>query len=70
MTIYLPAGLRDWLREEARRTHRTQAALMREALETYAAQRRPLPKSFGLGSDPELNGADVADWLRENWSAQ
>lgn len=67
-TVYLPADLRGWLREESRRTGRTQAELMREALEAYAARRpRPLPTSIGLGSDPELSGADVEDWLRDNW---
>ena len=67
-TIYLPADLHGWLREESRRSGRSQAELLREALEVYVAERpRPLPKSIGLGSDPELSGADVDDWLRDHW---
>ncbi|HYI16016.1 MAG TPA: CopG family transcriptional regulator [Thermomicrobiales bacterium] len=67
-TIYLPSDLYSWLREEARRSGRSQAELLREALEVYAAQRpRPLPKSIGLGNDPELSGADVDDYLRDHW---
>jgi hypothetical protein len=67
-TVYLPDALYNWLREESRSTGRSHSEILCYALEVYAAQQlRPLPKSMGLGSDPELRGADVDDWLREHW---
>jgi len=47
-TLYLPTELQASLRALARRTGRSQANLIREALETYVAgQERPRPKSIG-----------------------
>lgn len=67
-TLYLPTDLHRWLREEARRTGRSQAELIREAIARYADQvPRSLPRSIGLGSDPELSGADAEEWLRDTW---
>jgi hypothetical protein len=67
-TLYLPEGLHQRLRQESRRTGRPQAEIVREALDAYFADKpRTLPRSLGLGNDPDLSGADVDDWLRDNW---
>ena len=67
-TLYLPADLKLRLTQESRRTGRPQAEIVRRALEAYLGRTpRPLPKSIGLGSDPELSGVDVDDWLQDHW---
>lgn len=67
-TIYLPCALHADLKAIARRTGRPQAAIIREALATYVAQQEwPLPKSWGIAANGEINAADIDDWLAENW---
>ena len=67
-TLYLPEELQQRLRQESRRTGRPQAVIVREALDEYLAGKpRALPRSIGLGNDPDLSGADIDDWLRDNW---
>ena len=68
-TLYLPAGLRLRLREQARFTGRPQAELVREALDRYLDQRRPpRPTSFGAGDDPALDAREAKRWVRERWA--
>lgn len=67
-TLYLTEDIQRGLKETARRTGRSEAELVREALTLYLGQQaRPWPKSIGIVSDPELSGADSEDWLRANW---
>ena len=70
-TLYLPIGLQRTLREVARRSGRSQATLIREALERYlAGQDRPRPASIGVASDGTLDAADSEAWLRAQWGRQ
>jgi hypothetical protein len=68
-TLYLPTELHIALREASRRMGRPQAEVIREALQTYLQEHaaRPMPRSIGMGSDPELSGADSEDWLRAHF---
>jgi len=68
-TLYLPSELQTELKWAARRLHRPQAELVREALEQYLERLpRPWPKSIGaFASDGVVSGADSEDWLREHW---
>jgi plasmid stability protein len=68
-TLYLTDDLQRALKDVARRLGRSQADVVREALETYVLQQqpRPLPRSLGAGSDPDLSAADSEAWLRANW---
>jgi predicted transcriptional regulator len=68
-TIYLPDDLRIALKEIARRSGRPQAELIREAIAAYVSvQERPRPKTFGIVSRGDIQGADIEDWLAENWT--
>ncbi len=63
-TLYLPADLHRTLRETARREGRTQADLLRQAVEEYLKRRSPpLPRSIGVGDDPGLSSSAVKAWL-------
>jgi plasmid stability protein len=67
-TLYLPDALHETLRSTARRIGKSQADIVREALEAYLqAQPRPIPRSIGAGEDPNLSGEDSEAWLREHW---
>ena len=67
-TLYLPQDLQRALRDEARRSGRPQAQLVREALRSYLDGRdRPQPSSLGLGDDRELAARDSEDWLAREW---
>jgi predicted transcriptional regulator len=67
-TLYLPTQLLRTYRQLAQRTGRSQAALMREALQRFAdRQERPRLKSLGLAKNVRLQGADVEAWLEANW---
>lgn len=68
-TIYLPDELQRSLRSIATRTRRSQAGLIREAVEQYVATAEaPTLTSLGAGDDPTLTSADYEAWLRERWS--
>lgn len=68
-TLYLPNDLRRRLREHARRTGSTQAAVTREALERYlTVAAEPALTSLGAGDDRELEAADARAWLRDRWA--
>ncbi|HEY7033349.1 MAG TPA: CopG family transcriptional regulator [Thermomicrobiales bacterium] len=67
-TIYIPAALHAELKAIARRSGRAQAEVIREALASYVAQQeRLLPKTIGIVSSGRVRGADVDQWLAENW---
>lgn len=67
-TLYLPTEMRAALRALARRTGRSQADLMREAIDGYIErQEPPLPRSLGLGDNTSFQAKDTEDWLAANF---
>ena len=67
-TVYLPDELQRSILAMARREGRSQAEIIRAALEAYLSERAPLrPRSIGAGSDDEVSGATSEKWLRKNW---
>jgi Ribbon-helix-helix protein, copG family len=69
-TLYLTAELEHRLRDESRRTGRSQAELIREALSGYLGRRsHELPSFVGMADDPDLNAADAKAWVRARWDA-
>ncbi len=69
-TVYLPADLQRALQVLARRTGRSQADLIREAVAGYVrGQERPRLRSIGLGEDSRLSGAKSEEYLRLRWRA-
>jgi hypothetical protein len=67
-TLYLERETRSRLRDAARRSGRPQAELLREAITRYLdSDAAPVPRSIGLGVDPEVTGANSEDWLRGHW---
>jgi len=67
-TLYLPIELHRALKEQARRSGRAQAEIVREALETYLAGTSwPEPVSIGIGSDKEVSARTSEEWLRREW---
>jgi hypothetical protein len=70
-TLYLPDELQRQLQEAARRMGRSQADLIREALETFLGTvQSPRARSIGIVDDPDLHGEDSEDWLRRAWGAK
>lgn len=69
-TIYLPIALKSEIKILARRTKRSEAETIREALTEYVEQKRatrPLPKSLGMVSDGSFDAADYEAYLDEHW---
>jgi hypothetical protein len=67
-TIELPPDVKRELEALARRTGRTEAELIVEAVERHLqAEQRPRPKAIGVYSDPEVTGENYEDWLATNW---
>ena len=67
-TLYLPTELLRTFQQLAQRSGRSQAALMRAALQEYAAiQERPRLKSLGIAKGVALQGADVETALELGW---
>jgi len=67
-TLYLPSDLQRSLLATARREGRSQAEIIRDALQAYLTNRAPVRlKSIGAGSDDEVSGATSEEWLRKNW---
>lgn len=67
-TLYLPIELHRTYKELARRTGRSQAELMREALQEYAEQQEPPRlRSLGIAKNVALQSDDVEAWLEANW---
>jgi hypothetical protein len=70
-TMYLPDDTRRRLADAAIVRGKSQAELIREAVEEFLANaERPWPRSIGIGEDPELSGAEAKDWLRRTWAQQ
>ena len=68
-TLYLPVDLQRALKDQARRSGRPQAELVREALRSYLdAAATPQPASIGLGEDDGLTARESKDWLAGEWS--
>ena len=64
-TLYLPSELRQALKVAARSEKKTQAVIIRRALEEYLERRgRPRLLSMGIDEDRELSGSESEDWLR------
>lgn len=69
-TIYLPDELHRSLQAAARRTGKSQAHLIREAVEGFLEEDdRPRLRSIGVGEDAELDARHAKEWLREHWWA-
>jgi hypothetical protein len=70
-TIYLPEALHRSLQGVARRSGRSQAHVIRDAIEQYVANEEP-PQltSIGVGDDPELDARDYEAWLEAHWTAR
>jgi predicted transcriptional regulator len=67
-TLYLPDELLLTFRSLARRTGRSQAELMREALQGYAADQTPLRlRSVGIAKHASIHGDEVEAWLEANY---
>ena len=67
-TLYLTEDIQRDLKDVARRTGRTEAELVREALTLYLGQQaRPWPKSIGSASVPGVDARDTEEFLRANW---
>lgn len=67
-TLYLPTDLQRALQEQARRSGRPQAELVREALRSYLeGAASPRPRSLGLGEDSELSARESKAWLTGHW---
>ena len=68
-TVYLTDEIATALASVAQRVGRSQAELIREALQSYLSA-LPQPKllSLGLGSDAEVSAEHSEDWLRSRWS--
>lgn len=68
-TLYLPEQLQRSLAALSRREKRSQAEIIREALDSYISSRSAVrPSSLASGSDDEVSGATSEAWLRENWN--
>ena len=67
-TLYLPQRLKRLLEMRARQEGRSQAELIREALERYLS--RPPSRSLGAGEDPELTGRGAEAWLEAAWGKE
>ena len=69
-TIYLPVELKTTLKSTARRTKRTEAAIVREAVAVYLAEESAsgvLPKSFGMVSDGSYDASEDEAFFEANW---
>jgi hypothetical protein len=69
-TIYLPIAVKSEIKILAKRTERSEAETIREALIDYLERNRaprPLPKSLGMVSDGSFDAADYEAYLDEHW---
>ncbi|MGH9189144.1 MAG: ribbon-helix-helix protein, CopG family [Acidimicrobiales bacterium] len=68
-TLYLTDELRRALDGAARRTGRTQADIVRDALRTHLQSLgAPSPRSIGAGEDAGLAARDSEEWLHRRWA--
>lgn len=67
-TIYLREEVLTEIKLISRSEGRTEAEIVRAALDDYFERRRAqLPSVFGKGSSGTISAADSEDWLIENW---
>ena len=67
-TLYLSGELQRSLSAMAKREGRSQAEIIRTALEAYFSGRAPVRlRSIGAASDDGVSGATSEEWLRKNW---
>lgn len=67
-TLYLSDEQHAELKFIAKRTGRRRAELIRQAVDDYLKrQPRELPRSIGMGSDPDLKATEIDEWLAKNW---
>jgi predicted transcriptional regulator len=67
-TIYLPDETKSEIKLAARFEGRSEAEIVREALDDYFARRRSgLPSVFGKAKGKLFTAAESEDWLLENW---
>lgn len=67
-TIYLPADLKIAIKATARRSGRSEAMVVREALARYVTAESPnLPSFVGSVEDGSFDAANDEAWLAENW---
>lgn len=66
-TLYLDDGLYRHIQSLARTQGRTQASLIREAVELYAKAPRKMPKSLGMGQSGNADLSDCAEELLEGF---
>ncbi|MGH2562720.1 MAG: CopG family ribbon-helix-helix protein [Thermomicrobiales bacterium] len=70
-TIYIPHDINVAVKSIARRTGRSQAVVIREALAAYVAQdnqqEQPWPTSIGMADNDTFRGADDEELLRQRW---
>ena len=67
-TLYLPPELQEALKQHSRVSGRSQADLIREALDLFLSKRpQPKPRSVAMGRDSELSARDSEAWLEQNW---
>jgi|FLYL01.1.fsa_nt_gi hypothetical protein len=70
-TLYLPTALHRAVKETARREGRSQAEVIRAALEVYLTQRpKTLPRSIGAAADGRVPAANSKAWILNRWKAQ
>ena len=70
-TLYLPGELQRSLTALAKREGRSQAEILRAALDAYLSARATPPlQSIGAGSDDQVTGATSEEWLHKNWKSR
>jgi hypothetical protein len=67
-TLYFPPEIHRALKEAARRAGRSQADIVREAVEQYLGRLgRPRLRSIGVGADGTLPASELEAWLEREW---
>jgi hypothetical protein len=67
-TLYLEEGVLAEIKLISRSEGRSEAEILREAINDYLERRRSaLPSIFGKGAGTKFTAADSEDWLLENW---
>jgi hypothetical protein len=70
-TLYLPRDLLARYAALSRRQQRSEAEIMREALEAYVHDEdQPLPSWVGKLDDDEVTSENFDEWLRANWKPE
>lgn len=68
-TLYLSESMQRELKDAARRTGKSEALVIREALAAYLVkQGRMRPRSLGIVEDGTLPAEEAKAWVRGEWS--